>query len=300
MANPENPANPANHENPWLDRRVICYAHQGGAREAPSNTMYAFRRALEIGADALELDVHASADRRLIVCHDPTVDRTSNGTGEIAGMTLGELQALDNAYWFVPGEDAVQDHAEGDYERRGSAPDDQAFGFATLDEVLDEFQGVVINIDIKRTTPEVEPYEELLADTLERAGRADDVIVTSFHDHAIEEFRRFAPEVGTAAGPTDTAEFVRASRSGSRPPDSVLRHVALQVPAYFLDTPVVDEKFVALAHDCGIAVHVWTIDEPEEMGRLIDLGVDGVMSDRPTLLAGLLAERGLTWRGQRD
>jgi glycerophosphoryl diester phosphodiesterase len=280
-----------------MDRRVICYAHQGGAREAPSNTMFAFRRALTVGADALELDVHASADRRLIVSHDPTVDRTSNGTGEIASMTLAELRALDNSYWFVPGEGAVQGHPDADYERRGLAPADPAFGFATLDEVLDEFAGRVINIDIKRTEPEVEPYEELLAKTLLHAGRSDDVIVASFSDHSIEEFRRHAPEIGTAAGPTDTAELVRASRSGRRPPDSVLSHVALQVPAQYMDIPLVDEQFVSLAHDCGIAVHVWTIDEPEEMARLIDLGVDGLMSDKPTLLAGLLSELELAWQG---
>jgi glycerophosphoryl diester phosphodiesterase len=279
-----------------MDRRVINYAHQGGAREAPSNTMFAFRRALTVGADAFELDVHASADRRLIVSHDPTVDRTSNGSGDIASMTLAELKALDNGYWFVPGEDAAQGHPDADYELRGQAPADPSLSFATLDEVLEEFPDVPINIDIKRTAPEVEPYEELLAKTLARAGRTDDVIVASFEESATDEFRRHAAGIGTSAGLADTAEFVRASRAGRRPPESVLRHVALQVPAYFMDTPIVDEKFVALAHECGIAVHVWTIDEPEEMARLIDLGVDGVMTDKPTLLAGLLSELEMTWR----
>lgn len=283
--------------NPWLDRRVICYAHQGGALEAPSNTLFAFRRALEIGADALELDVHASTDRRLIVCHDPTVDRTSDGEGEIARLTSEELGKLDNAYWFVPDEDAVRDRPLANYVRRGLAPADPAFGFAFLDDVLEEFAGTPVNIDIKRTAPEVEPYEALLAEVLANAGRGDDVIVTSFHDSAIDEFRRLAPGISTAAGPTDTAELVRASRRDASPPDSVLRHHALQVPAYYMDIPVVDEKLVAFAREHGIAVHVWTIDDRDEMARLLDLGVDGIMSDRPSVLAELLAERGLTWRG---
>lgn len=277
---------------------MICYAHQGGALEAPSNTMFAFRRALEIGADALELDVHASADRTLIVSHDPTVDRTSDHSGVIAELRTEELRSYDNAYWFVPGEDAVQGRPVEEYPWRGRAPADPAFGFALLDEVFEEFPGVPINIDIKRTAPEVEPYEDLIAAAIAGAGRADDVIVTSFHDPALEQFKRAAPGVPTAAGPTGTVELVRASRSGAEPPEAALRHCAIQVPAQYLGVPLVDEKLVEDMHSWGIAVHVWTIDDRAEMARLLDRGVDGIMSDRPSVLAELLKERGLVWRGR--
>src|SRR5579871_3899442 len=121
----------------WVDRRVLCYAHQGGAREGPSSTLLAMERAVAAGADAIELDVHATADGHIVVCHDPTVDATTNGSGRIASMTLAELQALDNAFWWVPG--SVVDHSrpDDDYPLRGRAPGDASLRVATLDEVLD-------------------------------------------------------------------------------------------------------------------------------------------------------------------
>ena len=93
--------------NPWLARRVLAYAHQGGAWEAPSSTLFAIRRAVELGATGIELDVHASADGHLVVSHDATVDRTTDGQGAISTMTLAQLRPLDNAYWFVPGADVT-------------------------------------------------------------------------------------------------------------------------------------------------------------------------------------------------
>src|SRR5687768_9453981 len=94
--------------NPWLERRVLNWAHQGGAKEAPSSTLFALRQAVANGADALELDVHMTKDGVLVVCHDATVDRTTNATGAIAELTLDDVKRLDNAYWFVPG--SVVDH----------------------------------------------------------------------------------------------------------------------------------------------------------------------------------------------
>ncbi|MGA2529884.1 MAG: glycerophosphodiester phosphodiesterase family protein, partial [Acidimicrobiales bacterium] len=108
--------------NLWLERRVIAFAHQGGAKEAPSSTIFAIRKALEHGATAIELDVHATRDGRIVVCHDPSVDRTTNATGEIRTLDLEDLRQLDNAYWFCPGEDAVHGRPVEDYPLRGRAP----------------------------------------------------------------------------------------------------------------------------------------------------------------------------------
>ena len=155
--------------NPWLERRVIAYAHQGGAWEAPSSTLFAIRRALETGATGIELDVHATADRQLVVCHDATVDRTTDGHGAIHALTLAELQELDNAHWFVPGDDVTVGLDPDAYPYRGRAPGDADFGVATLSDVLDlveDHPGVALNLDIKQTAPAVEPYEELLAKTI--------------------------------------------------------------------------------------------------------------------------------------
>jgi glycerophosphoryl diester phosphodiesterase len=279
--------------NPWLERRVLAYAHQGGAREAPSSTLYAFRQALSAGATALEMDVHATADGHLVVCHDATVDRTTNGTGAISQLTLAEVQALDNAYWFVPGEIADHDRGPDEYHLRGRAPEDAELRVPTLEEVLDAFPGVLLNLDIKQTAPAVTPYEEPLADTLRRYGRTDDVIVASFNDVATRRFAEVAPEIGTSPGTVGVGAFISALRSGEKPPSG--GHAALQVPTQFASTVIVDEHFVGAAHGAGLAVHVWTIDDPEEMRRLIALDVDGIMSDGPSVLVREIASAGAAW-----
>ena len=194
----------------WLDRRVIAYAHQGGAWESPSSTLFAIRRAMAAGADAIELDVHATADGQLVVCHDATVDRTTAATGNIVSFTLAELRRLDFSYWFIPGADVTPDRPDADYPYRGRAPDDPAFGIATLREVLEHFPGVLLNLDIKQTAPVVAPYEATLARLLAEFERSNDVIVASFLDPATDAFRTFAPGVPTSAGTIATAEFWQA------------------------------------------------------------------------------------------
>jgi glycerophosphoryl diester phosphodiesterase len=279
----------------WLERRVVAYAHQGGAWEAPSSTLYAIEGALGHGATAVELDVHATKDRHLVVCHDETVDRTTNGAGQICDLTLEELRRLDNAYWWAPGADVSPGLPETAYPLRGRAPDDNSLGIATLAEVLEALDGVVVNLDIKRTAPDVEPYEALLADTLRTQGRGDDTIVASFSDPAITAFRREAPEFQTSLATLETAEFYRRLHAGEPAPTTA--GVALQVPATFGEVTVVDERFVEGAHAVGLAVHVWTVNERDEMRRLLDLGVDGIISDTPTALVEVLAAAGATWSG---
>jgi glycerophosphoryl diester phosphodiesterase len=282
--------------NPWLGRRVISYAHQGGAWEAPSSTLFAIRRALDLGATGIELDVHATADGQLVVCHDGTVDRTTNGHGSIATLTLAEVRALDNSYWFAPGADVSPGLAPDAYPYRGRAPDDRDFGIATLDEVLtllDEHPRVAINLDIKATGPAVEPYEERLAATLSEHDHLDRVIVASFLDIASDAFAGWAPTVATSAGTLAVAGFWRSLTQEQEIGE--MRHVALQVPAFYDEHVLVDERFVEAAHGHGLAVHVWTINDDEEMLRLLDLGVDGIISDLPTPLVGLLRDRGATW-----
>jgi glycerophosphoryl diester phosphodiesterase len=283
-------------ENPWLERRVICFAHQGGAMENPSSTLVAISDAIAHGATAIELDVHATADGHLVVCHDPTLERTTNATGEIVRHTLAELAELDNAYWFVPGEDVQHDRAPSDYPMRGLAPADHRFGIATLDEVFGITDGISLNLDIKRTDPEVPGYERALADLIRQHERADGVIVASFIDGATDRFKEYAPEIATSAGMLASAEFYRAIRAGEDPPEDLQRHVALQVPARYESLLVVDEAFVAAAHAAGFAVHPWTINDRDEMERLCEVGVDGIISDVPRLLAEVLDERALTWR----
>jgi glycerophosphoryl diester phosphodiesterase len=281
-------------ENPWLDRRIINFGHQGGSFEGPSSTLAAIAGGLAAGATVIELDVHASKDRHLVVCHDETVDRTTHGSGQICDLTLEELRQLDNAHWFIEGSDVAPGHSDEEYLLRGRAPEDRRYGIATLSEVLEAFPGVPLNLDIKRTAPEVEPYERLLADVLAEHGRSDTVIVASFNDLAIAEFRRLSPTTPTSAATLETAEFYRAVQAGEQPP--ALDVVAFQVPETFGDITLVDEAFIRAAHGRGIAVHVWTINDEVSMRRLVELGVDGIISDRPTLLSEVLG--GGAWDGR--
>jgi len=274
---------------------MIAYAHQGGAWEAPSSTLHAIGHALVAGATGIELDVHATADGELVVCHDATVDRTTAGHGAIASFTLAELKQMDFSYWWIPGADVTPGRPAGDYPYRGRAPGDPAFGIATLREVLEHYPGVVLNLDIKQTAPVVAPYEETLARLLAEFGRVDDVIVASFLDQATDAFRGFAPAVPTSAGTVATAEAWRAAQAGEDLPD--IAAVAFQVPERQGDLVVVDERFVAAAHRAGKAVHVWTVNDAESMQRLVDLDVDGIISDLPTTLHGVLTARRVDWAG---
>jgi len=280
----------------WLERRLIAYAHQGGAWESPSSTIFAITQALAAGATGIELDVHATADGELVVCHDATVDRMTASTGTIESYTLAGLRQLDFSFWFIPGADVTPDRPAEDYPYRGRAPEDPTFGIATLREVLERFPGVVLNLDIKQTAPVVNPYEESLARLLAEYERTEDVIVASFLDPATEAFRRYAPGIPTSAGTITTAEFWRAVRHGGPVPDTPA--VAFQVPERLGDAVVVDEPFVEAAHKSGKAVHVWTVNDRGTVDRLVDLGVDGIISDLPTMVSKVLAERGVAWDGR--
>jgi glycerophosphoryl diester phosphodiesterase len=144
----------------------------------------------------------------------------------------------------------------------------------------------------------VDPYEESLARLLAEFERTDDVIVASFLDPATDAFRRFAPKVPTSAGTAATAAFWRAVQEGATAPDNPA--VAYQVPERMGDLVLVDAAFVDAAHASGKAVHVWTINDPAAMERLVALGVDGIISDVPTTLCGVLEQKGVAWDGRLD
>lgn len=281
--------------NPWLERRVIAFAHQGGSFEGPSSTLFAIEHALAVGATAIELDVHATRDRHVVVSHDHTVDRTTNHRGDIAQLTYGEISEMDNAYWWIEGDIATPGREASAYPHRDRRAGDRRFAVSTLEDVATAFPGVLLNLDIKRSDPDVAPYEQLLYDQLRYLEITDSVIVASFHDEAIQRFRALAPEVATSAATQETAAFYfsHLEEHPVVPPVS-----AFQVPATFGEVDVVTESFVEAAHRCGVAVHVWTINEVDEMARLLDVGVDGLVSDRPTPLATLLAERDCAWDGR--
>ena len=299
------PASASAADNPWLDRRVMNMAHQGGEDEAPSSTLYALKRAVGLGADMLELDVHATLDGQLVVIHDARVDRTTNGSGFVGDMTLPQIQALDGAYNFVPGRNAVSGLPPESYPFRGvraglKAPppgytaDD--FRIPTLAEVFRAFPTVPINIEIKgRADSDVQSFlrhAELLADFVKASGRTD-VIVVSFNDLAVERFHQLAPHIGVAPGVGGIARF----RAGLSPGEGV---VALQVPPRFGGVPVATPDFVRDAHARGYAVHVWPSDGEDDAFYDLQLAMcaDGVMPSKPSGLEALLRRKSIIRPGR--
>jgi len=290
------PVRAAPADNPWLERRVIDLAHQGGEWEAPSNTVYAFRRAVRKGADVLELDVHSTADDRLVVIHDATVDRTTNGSGRVSETQWRELKALDAAYNFVPGRNAVRGLPPDQYPLRGVRMGEKPppgkpgryrrrdFRIPTLGEIFRRFPNKPINIEIKGDADsDLESFErtaENLAGFLNaRPERADEVIVVSFNDAAVARFHELAPAFGTAPGLASTAAYFT---TGTPPPGN---HVAIQIPVYFQGVRVATPEFVARAHADGFAVHIWpdNDEESDDLYReLHAICVDGIMTAYPT------------------
>jgi glycerophosphoryl diester phosphodiesterase len=296
-------AAPASAQNPWLRDRVMNIGHQGGEAELPSNTMYAFRQALRAGADMLEVDVNPTSDGALVVMHDWTLDRTTNGTGYVSDMPLASVQALDAAYNFVPGRNAVSGLPARRYPLRGVRTGAKRpprgyrasdFRVPTLREVLRAFPHTPINIEIKGRDDDPAQFlrgAELLAAEL-RGTRRRDLIVVSFNQAAVNRFHELVPEVPLAPGVDGIAGFLLG---GGSPGEGV---VALQIPITFrLGSEVVDvttPASVLAAHRAGYAVHVWLSGGEESRrvyDRLLDMCVDGIMAAQPRALERLLRER---------
>ncbi len=291
-------AAPAQAANVWTGQRVLNMAHQGGEDEAPSNTMYALRRSLAVGADMLELDVHTTRDGRVVVLHDSNVDRTTNGTGSVYEKTLAQIQALDSAYNFIPGRNAVKGQPESAYPFRGVrtgkkkppagyTADD--FRIPTLDEVMAAFPKVPLNVEIKgRSDQDPSSFmrnAELLAGLLKNQPRRD-IIVVSFYQPAVDSFHAQVPDMPLAPGVTGNALFVAGLPAGPGV-------VALQVPPTLV-IPIVTPDYVRRAHASGYAVHVWFSGQEESRRvyeSMLDMGVDGLMPAEPLALEKVLCER---------
>lgn len=281
--------------NPWIDRRVLSFAHQGGALEAPSSTMFAMRKAVEARANVIELDLHSTADGELVCVHDETLDRTTNGSGYVREFTLEELKGLDAAFNFVEGsgEPAMVDRPSEEYTYRGRAPEDPEFTIPTLSEVMTQFPSTYLNLDLKDDLGDGGSMEYALGEALRASDRTERTIVASFLFEPLQRFREAFPEFATAATPEEALGFYQSFLNGERPDE--VPFVALQIPASYGGIEYIDSRFVDFAHECGVALHVWTINEESQMEWLVEMGVDGVISDRPSVLGGVLERRGVAF-----
>jgi len=283
--------------NPWRHTRPLNIAHQGGEDEFPSNTMYAFKRALKGGADMLELDIGVTKDGQVVVRHDTTLDRTTSGTGTIASHTLAQIRKLDAAYWFSPTANHYgHDKPASAYPFRGIATgrrrppkgytaDD--FKVATLAQVLRTFPHTPTNVEIKGRTP-TEDISEYLTNARALARelkglRRRDVIVVSFKQPAVDLFHQLVPQLPVAPGIDGSADFLLSNKS---PGDGV---AAFQLPITYMFggslLTITTKDSVARAHKAGYAWQNWfgdtDPDTPATWRKLLSYCVDGVMTSRP-------------------
>lgn len=255
---------------------TLHIAHRGGAKLAPENTMAAFRMAVErYRTQMLELDVQLTRDGEVVVAHDATLERCTDGAGPIAAHTLAELQRLDAGHRFTPDDGRT-------FPFRG-----QGVRIPTLRELLRAFPALPLNIELK---PESAGAEDAFVRLLREEGALGRVCIGSELDSVGERLHAAAPEAVHFYPREALAAFVLAIKAGEAPPEDA-RYRVLDMPAYFGEARIVDAELLEAAAARGKWVNVWTIDDPAEMRRLVAEGVGGVMTDRPDLLREVLDAR---------
>lgn len=263
---------------PWFtprpgDHRPLVFAHQGGENLRPSNTMLAFQYSADLGADVLDTDMHMTKDGVLVLMHDQTVDRTTNGAGAIRDLTLAEIKLLDAGYKFSLDEGQT-------FPYRG-----QGITVPTLEELFQAFPDKRFGIEIKQTDPL--PTAQRFCTVIRQYQMQDQVLVSSFSQENMDAFRQECPEVATSATEGEVRKFYILYRLGlisSLTPN----YASLQVPEESGGIYLLTPGFVAAAHRRGLAVQPWTINEAVDLQRMLDLGVDGINTDHPDRLLDLL------------
>jgi glycerophosphoryl diester phosphodiesterase len=256
--------------HPYLAGSPLLIAHRGGARLAPENTIAAFRNAIDAwGADMLEMDVRATRDGEVVVIHDETVDRTTEGTGPVASLTWAHARELDAGYRFRD--------LHGDHSFRG-----EGVRIPRFEEVLEELPGVRLNVEAKDGRSAQGLVEAVL-----RHGAQDRVLVAAEWERNRRRVRGYPGPWG--ASRRNLAGFLLLARAPFgrffTPGCDVL-----QVPLEHRGFRILTRRFLAESHRRNLPVHAWTVDDPEDMRRLLAWGVDGIQTDRPDLLAGILTE----------
>ena len=258
---------PAYPDSLFLSDQFLNISHRGGKRFAPEETMEAFTHAVSVGTDVLELDIHTTSDGVVVVMHDDTVDRTTSGTGSIKNMTFEELRQLDAGYHYT-----LDGGATFPYRGEGLV-------VPTLQEVLEAFPDMYFIIEIKQFHPAmIDEALQVLYDT-EMEAR---VVVGSFYDSVLTDFREAEPRILTSYGVLEMMDLLQLT------PETEAEYVRpayiIQIPPKQGNTDLLTPELRALVDRLGLKTHVWTINDRAEMEHLMTLGIDGIMTDDPELL----------------
>lgn len=264
-------------------KKPLMLTHQGGELLAPTNTMAAFDHAHEIGgSDFFDIDVHLSKDGYLVGIHDETVDRTTNGHGRVDAYTLAELQALDAGYHF-------QD-LQGQYSYRG-----KGVQILALEDIFKKYAGTYyLHFEVKDTYPKNGPsqIEEKLWKLVQKYHMEKRVIVASFQQEIVDRFNKLAGgQVVMGAGRAEIVQFVLAHKL-HLPGFYRRKSQVLEIPTTRSGVNLKDRKLIEGAHRLGMAVYYWTIDDRAEMRELLEMGADGLFTNRPDILKELRVEMG--------
>ena len=258
------------------------YAHRGGAALRPENTIASFDYGLSLGADGLELDVHLSRDGVVVVHHDATLERTTSGRARVSDLTADELARVDAAHWFRPADVSPKPGADAtSFPFRG-----KGHGVPRLRQILARYPGIPLIIELKVNDPEL---ARRAIDEVRAAGAIERVAFGSFGWRVLRAAREYEPRIPTGA----SREEVRLAlyRSWLRWPLGSTAYRELQVPERSGPTRIISRRFITHAHRAGVPVKVWTVNNPADMQRLLDWGVDALISDRPDLAVAAVASR---------
>ncbi|WP_246247184.1 glycerophosphodiester phosphodiesterase [Piscibacillus halophilus] len=264
---------------PFYDQdKPLIIAHQGGEHLAPSSTMPAFQNAVDLGVDVLETDIHISKDGHLIAIHDPTVDRTTDGTGAVNDLELIDLKALDAGYYW--------EDEDGEHPYRG-----KRIELITVEELFKTFPDQRFMIEIKDTNPyeRMDEISERLSGLINEYGLEDQVSVASFDHEIIETFQKHDDHVAVSAGEQEVRKFVITHKfyiKNLYKPSVNSMQLPLEASGYDLTTPDILDS----AENMGLHIHYWTINDQDTMRLLIERGADGIITDRPDLLLEVLDE----------
>ena len=259
-----------------VPNRPLTIAHRGGVHLWPENTIYAFQNALDIGSDVLEMDLYITSDGIPVVIHDDTLDRTTNGSGLVSDFTLTQLQGLDAGYRFTPLNQPNQ------FPYRG-----QGIRIPTLEEVFRQFPNTPMIIEIKKDDPVL---IRRTGELVQQFNREHLTKVGSFSSRILDDFRNQFPGIETGAGTNEVTLFYVLHRlflSGYVIP----RATGFQVPEFQGPLHVANRRFIADAQRKGLRVDAWTINDESTMIRLLDAGIDGLITDRPDLAVRLIRQR---------